>query len=174
MPERGEVWVADLNPRSGTGPGKTRPVPIVQAQTVLDAGYPSALVTPLTTRFVDGAQPLRIRIPATGNLRRDSDVLIDQLRAIDNRWLVEGPLSRVGPQPMTRIGEALLDVLELAEDCTSGVERKLSEWLECCSGLRDRLQTRVAGRTDARSPELVNTAGCQEDCQPDSRARLTP
>lgn len=24
MPERGEIWVADLNPRRGTEPGKTR------------------------------------------------------------------------------------------------------------------------------------------------------
>lgn len=116
MPERGEVWVAELNPRRGTEPGKTRPVLIVQAQSLLDAGHPSTLVTPLSTRLVDDAEPLRIRIPATGDLRRDSDVLIDQLRAIDNRRLVRGPLSRVGRQLMTRVGEALLEVLELADD----------------------------------------------------------
>ena len=29
MPDRGEVWLADLNPRQGTEPGKTRPVLIV-------------------------------------------------------------------------------------------------------------------------------------------------
>ena len=44
------------------------------------------------------------------------DVLIDQLRAIDNRQLVRGPLTRVGRQLMTRVGEALLEVLDLAED----------------------------------------------------------
>ena len=116
MPERGEVWVADLNPRRGTEPGKTRPVLIVQAQALLDAGHPSTLVTPLTTRLVDDAEPLRIRIPAAGDLRRDSDVLIDQLRAIDNRRLVQGPLCRVGRRLMTRVGQALLEVLDLAED----------------------------------------------------------
>ena len=40
MPDRGEVWVADLNPRRGTEPGQTRPVLIVQAQALLDAGRP--------------------------------------------------------------------------------------------------------------------------------------
>jgi len=31
MRKRGEIWLADLNPPRGTGPGKTRPVLIVQA-----------------------------------------------------------------------------------------------------------------------------------------------
>ncbi|MGD0076085.1 MAG: type II toxin-antitoxin system PemK/MazF family toxin [Candidatus Binataceae bacterium] len=30
MPNRGEVWLANLSPRRGTEPGKTRPVLIVQ------------------------------------------------------------------------------------------------------------------------------------------------
>ena len=116
MAERGEVWVADLNPPKGTEPGKPRPVLIVQAQALLDAGHPSTIVTPLTTRLVDEAEPLRIRIPAAGDLQRDSDALIDQLRAIDNRRLVRGPLARVGRRLMTRVEEALLEVLDLAED----------------------------------------------------------
>ena len=116
MPERGQVWVADLNPRRGTEPGKTRPVLIVQAQALLDAGHPSTLVAPLTTHLIDEAEPLRIRIPAAGNLQRESDALIDQLRAIDNRRLVRGPLVQVGPRLMTRVGEALLEVLDLAGD----------------------------------------------------------
>ena len=116
MPERGQVWVADLNPRRGTEPGKTRPVLIVQAQALLDAGHPSTLVAPLTTHLIDEAEPLRIRIPAAGNLQRESDALIDQLRAIDNRRLVRGPLAHVGPRAMTRVGEALLEVLDLAGD----------------------------------------------------------
>jgi len=116
MPERGQVWVADLNPRRGTEPGKTRPVLIVQAQALLDAGHPSTLVAPLTTRLLDEAEPLRIRIAAAGHLQRDSDVLIDQLRAIDNRRLVRGPLMQVEPRLMSRVGLALLEVLDLAED----------------------------------------------------------
>lgn len=116
MAKRGEVWVANLNPRKGTEPGKTRPVLIVQAQALLNAGHPSTIVTPLTTRLVDEAEPLRIRIPAAGDLQRDSDALIDQLRAIDNRRLVGGPLTRVGQRQMTKVGGAMLEVLDLAED----------------------------------------------------------
>ena len=115
MPDRGEIWLADLSPRQGTEPGKTRPVLIVQAQALLDAGHPSTLIAPLTTRLVDDTEPLRIRIPATGQLRQDSDALIDQLRAIDNRRLVGGPLARLGAAAMAEARQALLEVLDLVE-----------------------------------------------------------
>src|SRR6266700_3285109 len=95
--ERGDVWLASLDPRPGTESGKTRPVLIVQAQALLDTDHPSTLVVPLTTQLVDAAEPLRIRIRASGKLKKDSDALIDQMRAIDNRRLVQGPLSRLPP-----------------------------------------------------------------------------
>ena len=113
MPKRGEVWLANLNPRRGTEPGKTRPVLIVQAQALLEAGHPSTLISPLTTNLIGDAEPLRIRIPAQSSLRRDSDLLVDQLRAIDNRLLAEGPLARLDGPAMARVAAALRDVLDL-------------------------------------------------------------
>jgi mRNA interferase MazF len=111
MPRRGEVWLANLNPRRGTEPGKSRPVLVVQAQALLDAGHPSTIIVPLTTNLVDDAEPLRIRVPAQGSLRHDSDLLLDQLRAIDNRRLVEGPLAAMNPDLMDRVSRALGEVL---------------------------------------------------------------
>ena len=97
MRKRGEIWLADLHPRRGREPGKTRPVLIVQAQALLDADHPSTLVVPLTTRLIEAAEPLRVRIRAAGRLKKDSDALIDQVRAIDNRRLVQGPLRHIMP-----------------------------------------------------------------------------
>ena len=68
MPKRGEVGLANLNPRRGTEPGKTRPVLLIQAQSLIDAGHPSTLVIPLTTNLIDDAQPLRIRVRAGSKL----------------------------------------------------------------------------------------------------------
>lgn len=110
---RGEVWLADLNPRHGTEPGKTRSVLIVQAQALLDAEHPSTLIVPLTTRLADDAEPLRIRVPAAGKLRKDSDLLIDQLRAIDNQRLIAGPLTRLTPTQLRKVSQCLQEVLEL-------------------------------------------------------------
>ena len=121
MIERGEVQGAELNPRRGTEPGKTQTVLIVQAQALLDVGHPSTLVVPLATRVIAATELLRIRIPAAEGLQRDSDVLIDQVRAIDNRRLVRGPLTQVGEPLMTKVGEALLEVLDLAKDGPPGI-----------------------------------------------------
>jgi mRNA interferase MazF len=110
MRNRGEIWLADLNPSYGAEPGKTRPVLIVQAQALLDAGHPSTYIVPLTTALVDHAEPLRIRVRAAGQLRRDSDLLMDQMRVIDNRRLVAGPLLRLPSVDMKRIGRALLEL----------------------------------------------------------------
>ena len=115
MPDRGEVWLADLGPPHGTEPGKTRPVLIVQAQALLDAGHPSTMIIPLTTNLVDDAEPLRVRVPRSGRLREDSDLLTDQLRAIDNRRLVRGPLARLPVALMRRIGEAVGEMLDLED-----------------------------------------------------------
>lgn len=112
-PNRGEVWVADLDPRHGTEPGKTRPVLVVQSQTLLNVGHPSTLIIPLTTKLTDNAEPLRLRVAPSGRLRQKSDLLIDQLRAIDNRRLVGRPLTRLGEAFMARVGSALQEVLGL-------------------------------------------------------------
>jgi mRNA interferase MazF len=113
MPDRGEVWLANLDPRRGTEPGKTRPVLIVQAQALLDAGHPSTLIIPLTTNLVSNAEPLRLRVPASRRLRQASDLLVDQLRAIDNRRLVRGPLTRLSPAFMKKVSAAVCEVMDL-------------------------------------------------------------
>lgn len=112
MPHRGEVWLANLNPRRGTEAGKTRPVLVVQAQSLLDAEHPSTIVLPLTTNLVDDAAPLRVRVPADGR-RRASDVMVDQLRAIDNRRLVKGPVGRLSSRLMELVDDALRQVAGL-------------------------------------------------------------
>ena len=113
--KRGEIWLADLNPRRGTEPGKTRPVLIIQAQALLDAGHPSTLVIPLTTRLLNNAEPLRIRIPASDNLKQESDLVLDQLRAIDNHRIIKGPLTMLNPALMDQVENALCEVLDFVE-----------------------------------------------------------
>jgi mRNA interferase MazF len=116
MPNRGEIWLADLEPQHGTEPGKIRPVLIVQAQALLDAGHPSTLIVPLTTNLIDDAEPLRIRIGAVSQLRRESDLLLDQLRAIDNRRLTQGPIARLSKAQMVKVGQAIREVLDLSDN----------------------------------------------------------
>lgn len=111
----GEVWLADLNPRLGTEPGKTRPVLIVQSQALLDVDHPSTLIVPLTTNLIDETEPLRIRVLASAGFSKESDLLIDQLRAVDNTRLVGGPLTLLSPEVLASVDEAIRQVLDLFE-----------------------------------------------------------
>lgn len=113
MRKRGEIWLANLNPGRGTEPGKTRPVLIVQSQALLDVDHPSTLVVPLTTQLIEDVAPLRLRVTAGGDLEKDSDLLLDQLRAIDNNRLIKGPLQICSPILLTQVDQALLEVLDL-------------------------------------------------------------
>lgn len=109
----GSIWLADLEPRRGTEPGKVRPVLVVQGDALLDAGHPSTLIVPLTTNLIDDAEPLRLRVTAFGRLRKDSDLLIDQLRAIDNRRLTGRPLGRLSGEQLRKVRAAIADILDL-------------------------------------------------------------
>ena len=82
---RGHVYLVDFRPRLRTKPGKIRPAIVVQHDALNDAGYPSTVVLPTTSRLVDSAAPLRLRVRAgTGGLDRDSDVLVGQVIAVAN------------------------------------------------------------------------------------------
>ena len=111
MRNHGEIWLANLNPGRGSEPGKIRPVLILQNQALLDAGHPSTLIIPLTTNLVDNAEPLRLRVVARGDLNKDSDLLVDQLRAIDNKRLIDGPLLRLDDEALGQVYQAVGEVL---------------------------------------------------------------
>jgi len=108
---KGEIWLANLNPTRGTEAGKTRPVLIMQDQALLNIKHPSTLIIPLTTNLIEKAEPLRIRIHAKDDLKKDSDLLIDQIRAIDNKRLVKGPLTKITANRLKFIYNAVLEVI---------------------------------------------------------------
>ena len=109
--KHGEIWLANLNPGRGTEPGKVRPVLLLQNQALLDVSHPSTLVIPLTTNLVEDAEPLRVRVTAQARLDKDSDLLIDQLRAIDNKRLIDGPLLHLDNEALLRVYRAVAEVM---------------------------------------------------------------
>ena len=111
--KQGEVWLANLNPNKGKEPGKTRPVLLVQNQVLLDVEHPTTLIIPLSTKLVDGAYPLRVRLKAKQELKKDSDLLIDQLRAIDNSRLSKGPLLKLTSLQLANVHEAIAELIGL-------------------------------------------------------------
>ena len=93
MIERGGIYLARLNPARGAEPGTVRPVLVLQSQLLTDAGHTTVIVLPLSTHLIDNAYPLRIRISKRDRLEKDSDILCDQIRAIDIRRIVSEKLT---------------------------------------------------------------------------------
>jgi mRNA interferase MazF len=83
-----DIWIADLEPQRGTETGKVRPVLIVQTN-LLNNEHPSSIICPITTNVQKESEILRVHIKkGMSNLKVDSDIMIDQIRAIDNKRLV--------------------------------------------------------------------------------------
>lgn len=88
--KRFEIWIADLNPRIGTEPGKTRPVLVVQTNLLNKVPHPSTIICPITTNIQKESEILRVHVKkGSANLSENCDIMIDQIRAIDNKRLVK-------------------------------------------------------------------------------------
>ncbi|MEI6049000.1 MAG: type II toxin-antitoxin system PemK/MazF family toxin [Bacteroidota bacterium] len=87
---RFEIWIADLNPQIGTEPGKTRPVLVIQTNLLNKLPHPSTIICPITTNTQKESEILRVHIKkGTANLNKNCDIMIDQVRAIDNKRLIK-------------------------------------------------------------------------------------
>ena len=90
-----DVWIADLNPTMGTETGKIRPVVVLQTD-LLNSFHSSTIVCPVTTNVVAESNILRVHLKkGMARLKEDCDILIDQIRAVDNKRLK----TRIGSLP---------------------------------------------------------------------------
>lgn len=84
-----DIWIADLNPQIGIEAGKKRPVLIVQTNLLNKIAHPSTIVCPISTNIQAGVDILRVHLKqGMSNVREDCDIMIDQMRSIDNNRLI--------------------------------------------------------------------------------------
>ncbi|MDR9499714.1 MAG: type II toxin-antitoxin system PemK/MazF family toxin [Hydrogenovibrio sp.] len=108
---RGGVYLANLNPSKGSEPGKVRPVLILQNHWLNELNHPSVIVLPLSTVLIEDAEPLRFRLQPRDRLHKTSDVLCDQIRALDVRRITSDCLTLLPPNEMQQIEQNLQQVL---------------------------------------------------------------
>jgi mRNA interferase MazF len=97
-----EIWIADLNPKLGTEPGKIRPVLIIQTNLLNRIPHPSTIICPITTNVQKDSDVLRIHLgKGIANMHESCDIMIDQIRAIDNKRLIK----KVGDIPLSLISD---------------------------------------------------------------------
>ncbi|MGY0408132.1 MAG: type II toxin-antitoxin system PemK/MazF family toxin [Polaribacter sp.] len=105
-----DVWIADLSPQKGTEPGKKRPILIIQTNLLNRVPHLSTIICPITTNVVKDAHILRVNLKkGNANLNDDCDIMIDQIRSIDNNRLIK----RVGKIPKDSINKVKENILIL-------------------------------------------------------------
>jgi mRNA interferase MazF len=108
-----EIWIADLNPQIGTEPGKTRPILVIQTDLLNKLPHPSTVVCPITTNVEKDVDILRVHLKkGMANLHENCDIMIDQIRAIDNKRLI----IKVGDLPkdlIDKVKENIMIILDL-------------------------------------------------------------
>jgi mRNA interferase MazF len=104
---RGEVWLADLNPTRGSEQAGTRPVLILQNNSI-NRFTTTFLGIPLTTNLRRASLPTCVRLSqGEGGLANDSVALCHQLRVLDKLRL-RRRLGSVSDQTMAAIERCVL------------------------------------------------------------------
>ena len=103
-----DIWLANLNPSKGVEPGKTRPVVVIQTN-LLNEIHLSTIVCPITSKVNKEVKILRVSL---NQLDKESDILVDQIRAIDNNRLLKkiGRLNKEQIKTLTRNINIVLDL----------------------------------------------------------------
>jgi mRNA interferase MazF len=109
---RGEIWLANLNPvKKNNEMGKIRPVLIFQNDELNHSEYPTTIVIPLTTSLIDDAEPIRMRVKKREKLLQDSDLVITQIRSIDNNRFME-KLASLKTDEMKKVKELFDEIAQ--------------------------------------------------------------
>ena len=109
---RGDIVLVNFNPqKKAQEVAKVRPA-IVVSQSELNEILDLVTVVALTTNLIDDAEPLRIRISARGDLHRESDAMIEQLRSVSKSRIGE-KLDSVTEEEMRKIEYGIKKMLGL-------------------------------------------------------------
>lgn len=108
---RAEIWTANLSPTRGTEIGKIRPVIVLQADWLTEAGSTTVLVVPLTTQQRQSLEALRVTIPARDRLRENCFTVTEKLRALDRSRFGTGPLTVATDEEMVALEQRMQGVM---------------------------------------------------------------
>jgi len=109
---RGQVWEVNFEPKTHKEePGKrNRPALVIQTDLLNSSGHPTTIVVMGTTQVRRDKDyfPLRVALVNQAGLAQETDLLIDQIRAVSNRrFMGTQPLATVSLNHLKRVEEAL-------------------------------------------------------------------
>lgn len=102
---KGEIWLVNLNPiKKNNEIGKIRPVVVYQNDELNHSDYPTTIIMPLSTSLIGDAEPIRMRVEKRDSLEQTSDLLITQIRAIDNDRFIK-KLGKLTTEELQKVKE---------------------------------------------------------------------
>jgi mRNA interferase MazF len=111
---RGDIYLADLNPVRGSQQAGTRPVLIYKHSWLLKRSR-TVIIIPFTTNLKMQNLPSCLLIKSgEGDLQRNSVALCHQIRALDKSGLIKH-LGSLPPQIMSQLDEVVLFTLGIKD-----------------------------------------------------------
>lgn len=115
--QRGDIYYAGLNPVVGSEQGGIRPVLIIQNDTG-NRHSPSTIVAAITAKVRKHSLPTHVYLPkGTSGLNRDSTILLEQIRTIDQVRLKDY-IGYADKQVMEQVNKALTISLQNTGSCS--------------------------------------------------------
>jgi mRNA interferase MazF len=112
LPNRGEIWSADLNPIRGHEQAGQRPVLIISTNIFNHGPADLVMILPLTR--TNRRIPLHVPVlPPEGGLSDPRYILCDAVRSIAKERLGPQPWGKLTPATLERVDEILRLLLEL-------------------------------------------------------------
>jgi len=103
--------MANLNPNYKSEIGKVRPVVIVQTDKLNDY-HTSTIICPLSTRIFE-VTPVRVKLnKRESGLDQPSEILIDQIRAIDNSRFKK-KIGSINKDSLIKVKDLLKKILDI-------------------------------------------------------------
>ena len=105
-PKRGEVYLVNFDPVVGWEIRKTRPALVLQND-IANRHSPITIVAAITSHCEEPLYPTEVLLKAReGGARKDSVVLLNQIRSVDRKRLVRR-LGALNAETMRRVDRAL-------------------------------------------------------------------
>lgn len=109
--KKGDVYFASLNPIIGSEQDGERPVVVVQ-NNLANKHSPTIIVVPITTVLKRMELPTHIPISKNRFLKKNSMILVEQIRAIDKKRL-KAYLGHLKPEQMKLVDSAIVNAVDL-------------------------------------------------------------
>ena len=122
---KGDLYYADLTPVVGSEQGGVRPVLMIQND-IGNRYSPTVIVAAITSKVDKHPLPTHVPLDSVNGLRRDSVILLEQVRTIDRSRLREY-IGRLEPNALVEVNQALA--------ISFGMEQTNTQAQQMCMGL---------------------------------------